>query len=267
MKSLVSVNWLKEHMEDTNLVLLEVGIGEEKTVPRIKGSKYVNLKENFCDLDNPLPNSLPQVANFEKGAQNLGVHQKSVVIVYDRDGVYFSPRLWWLFKVMGHDQVAVLNGGLKEWQKAAYPLELGKIADNKKGNFKAKFQKRLFRNYTEVAKNVTLQKELLIDARSRGRFNGLEEEPRKGLRSGSIPNSENLPYTEVLEEGKFKSTDDLKNIFEPFEAASDSYIFSCGSGVTACILFLAAAMVSNKQMSVFDGSWTEWVTKENSTAE
>ena len=110
---------------------------------------------------------------------------------------------------------------------------------------------------------IKTQKEVLIDARSEGRFKGTEKEPREGLRSGNIPNSLNLPFTEVLNKGKYKSLNEIKSIFKAYELPKRPYIFSCGSGVTACILMLAAELVYNNQMAVYDGSWTEWASLEN----
>lgn len=264
MHPLVTVNWLLKNLDNPKLVLLEAGIDEGSYDQKkgIKGRRYFDLKGRFRDPISILPNTLPNPNDFEENARQLGINKDSVIVVYDTRGIYFSPRVWYLFRVMGHKEVAVLDGGLPEWLRQNLPLEEITKKSQRKGSFTADFQKDLLRSYAAISDNVTSKKELLIDARSEGRFNGTEEEPRKGLRSGNIPNSFNLPYTTVLQDGKYKSVKEIKLLFSKFESEDKPLVFSCGSGITACIIMLAAELVNNIPKSVFDGSWTEWASNE-----
>ena len=159
---------------------------------------------------------------------------------------------------MGHQNIAVLNGGLPEWVRQGYETVQQKENNIIPGNFKAKFQSEMVKDYDFVSSNVSLQESVLIDARSGGRFEGIAPEPREGLPSGHIPGSLNLPYTHVLENGKFKSREDLSEIFNNLKINEKPLVFSCGSGVTACIILLASEFVLKNNKSVYDGSWTEW---------
>ncbi|WP_276391226.1 sulfurtransferase [Eudoraea chungangensis] len=264
MHPLVSVNWLIKNLDNPKLVLLEAGIdvGSYYQKKGIKGRRYFDLKGRFQDPISLLPNTIPNPNDFEENARLLGINKDSIIVVYDTQGIYFSPRVWYLFRIMGHKEVAVLDGGLPEWLRQNLPLEEITKKSQSKGSFTANFQKDLLRSYAAIAENVTSKKELLIDARSEGRFKGTEEEPRKGLRSGNIPNSFNLPYTKVLQDGKYKSIKEIKPLFTKFESKGKPLVFTCGSGITACIIMLAAELVNNTPKSVFDGSWTEWASKK-----
>jgi thiosulfate/3-mercaptopyruvate sulfurtransferase len=181
-------------------------------------------------------------------------------VVSDPAGIYLSPRAWWLFKVMGHEQVWVLDGGLPAWIKEGYPTEKRKEQSYKKGTFTAKFQPQLFKSKEQVLENIQSKEAVLVDARSTDRFHAETEEPRAGLRSGHIPGSINIPYTELLRDGKFLPQEELKKIL-PLQ--DKSLLFSCGSGVTACIDMLAYELVSDMPKAIYDGSWTEWGQEES----
>ncbi|MGB5171068.1 MAG: sulfurtransferase [Eudoraea sp.] len=265
MTPLISVTWLHQNLGNPKLVILEAGIDIEdyQNNRSIHGTRYFDLKNTFRDLSNPLPNTLPNPEEFQKNVRLLCVNKDSIIVVYDRKGIYFSPRVWWLFNVMGHSNIAILDGGLPAWVNQGFTIEDPSEKKYKIGSFTANFQKNLVRYYPTVLENTETQNEILIDVRSRGRFNGTEKEPRKGLRSGNIPHSINLPYTEVLSNGKYKSLEEIKSLLSKAELLNKPFIFSCGSGITACIIMLAAELVSSTPKSVYDGSWTEWVLKES----
>ncbi|WP_313376427.1 sulfurtransferase, partial [Chishuiella sp.] len=180
-----------------------------------------------------------------------GINKDSILICYDRWGVYSSPRVWWMFKVMGFNNVFVLNGGLPSWKQENYSITNNYILENKKGNFIADFQFDWYVNKEIMLNSIDDFSKTIIDARSEGRFRGIDPEPRKGLRSGNIPNSKNLFFENVLDGDKLKSKQELENIF------------SCGSGVTASILALAANFIGYDKVKVYDGSWSEWGADEN----
>ena len=190
----------------------------------------------------------------------MGINQNSKIVVYDNLGIYTSPRVWWMFKTMGHQEVAVLNGGLPEWVKKGYATTSIQQNTYKKGNFKATLNSDVVLNFEAMQSCSTNREAIIFDARSKGRFEGTAPEPRAGLRSGSIPNSLNLPWKEVLKNGKFKSKKALKEIFSKIKK-EESMVFSCGSGLTACIILLAAELVNDNPKRVYDGSWTEWAQR------
>lgn len=260
--SLVSVHWLQEHLHDSDLIILEARLDQNQAHLKnnypelqIKGARVFDIKNNFSDTSNPLPNTFPSEAQFTAECQKLGINSNSIIVVYDTLGIYSSPRAWWMFKSMGHSKVFVLDGGLPEWIKEGFPTEKPHKVIYPKGNFEANLQSELIKNKEQILENITTQKAVLIDARSSDRFFATNEEPRAGLRSGHIPGSINVPFTELQENGKFKSTSELKEILK---LNDQPLYFTCGSGITACIVLLACELVSNNPKAVYDGSWTEW---------
>ena len=162
-----------------------------------------------------------------------------------------------MFRVMGHEEIAVLNGGLPAWIKENQATTESLSQADRPGNFKANFNKDLVKSIQEINQNLTSQSFHVVDARSKGRFDGTAPEPREGLKSGHIPNSSNIPYEDVLNDGYFKSPDELKTLFKG-DSLDEPFAFSCGSGLTACIVSLAYSLISDKISPVYDGSWTEW---------
>jgi len=227
----------------------------------IKGAIRFDIKNKFSDPVNMLPNSFPSEEYFQKQCQEMGVNQNSRIVVFDNEGIFMSPRAWFLFKAFGHENVVVLDGGLLDWKKNDYPIESLK-EPNSIGDFKASLNASMITSYNEVVNNIATKDCLLIDARSSGRFLGIDPEPRPHLKSGHINNAINLPYTEVLEGGKFKSIASLREIFSRLDIEEGKpIIFSCGSGITACIILIAFKRVSDQFSSIYDGSWTEWAEK------
>jgi len=261
---IVSASWLNEHLPSTNLVILDASIPivtgrDTKTNEvQIPFARFFDLKNKFSDSYAPFPTTFPSKEQFTKSAQELGINKDSAIVIYDDKGIYSSPRAWWLFKAFGHDNVAVLDGGLPAWKNANLPVENKQDYEGKLGDFQAKYQPELMKFFEDVKKESQNKKHLIIDARSERRFKGLDPEPRAGLRSGTIPNSVNLPFENLLIDQQFKSKEELKKIFSKVAKNEDQITFSCGSGITACVLALGAEMAGFKNLSVFDGSWTEW---------
>lgn len=258
---LVSCSWLYRNLQDPELIVLDASPGTEKTEFEnilIKGARHFDLKYEFSDTSSELPNTLPGPKQFENSCRKLGISNSSKIVVYDNLGIYISPRVWWMFKVMGHQNIAVLNGGLPEWIRQGYETVEHKENNLKPGDFEAKFQPAMVVDYDFISSNVTLKESIVLDARSSPRFEGIAPEPREGLPSGNIPGSLNLPYADVLENGKFKSREELSEIFNNLKIDQKPLVFSCGSGVTACIILLASEFVLKNDKSVYDGSWTEW---------
>ncbi|WP_335966807.1 sulfurtransferase [Galbibacter sp. PAP.153] len=267
---IVSVEWLHLNINDPDLIILDASLPSKVNDEidnlgqiQIKNARYFNLKENFSDQTSVFPSTFPDKKQFETESRKLGINNNSKIIIYDNMGIYSSPRAWWMYKVMGHHNVAVLNGGLPEWIAKGYKTVPIQKPDTEKGNFTASIDRSQIKNYPYIKKNIEVKQSLLIDARSSERYNGIAPDPRKGLKSGHIPNSINIPYTSVLKNGKIRNQRELIPIFEKIKHENPKALtFTCGSGITACIVLLASELVVNTKKSVYDGSWTEWATLE-----
>ncbi|SHH62046.1 sulfurtransferase [Winogradskyella jejuensis] len=263
---LVSVNWLQKHIEAENIVVLDA------TIPKVAGSslqnnsgyipksQFFDIKKTFSDVNARFPNTLPSAQQFQTEAQKLGINKDSLIIVYDQHGIYSSARAWWLFRYFGHENVAVLNGGLPEWQRQGFDTIKAYDEASDIGDFIANVNKDLFTNFEGVNQYSKSDNTLILDARSYKRFSGETPEPRQGLRSGTIVNSLNLPYTELLDGFVLKSGDELKQIFDNLVTTQKKLVFSCGTGITACNLALGATLAGYEDVVVYDGSWTEYGT-------
>src|ERR1700752_967650 len=245
---LVSVHWLSEHLDADNLVILDArmppvtpmdGGNKQEEPSYIPGARRFDFDQEIRDKNSSLPHMMPSPEVFAEEVQKLGINNDSAIIVYDQVGIYSSPRAWCMFHAMGHEQVAVLDGGLPAWIEAGYETvpQLAELP-KKQGNFVSRPHGELFVDSSYVLKALKDPDFSVIDARSEGRFKGLEPEPRQGLRRGHMPNAVNIPFTSVLENGKMSSKSQLQSIFEKY--GDKKMVFSCGSGVTACVVALAA---------------------------
>ena len=270
MNELVSIEWLSENLNNKDLILLDASLQSTsnekqskyhlKTIP---GASFFDLKGTFSNKNSSFPNTLPSEANFEIECQKLGINKNSNIVVFDNLGIYSSPRVWWMFKIMGHEKICVLDGGIPEWRNKKHTVKNRNNEIYKLGDFKANLQKQFIKPYQDVLENLKSKSFNIIDARSEGRFKGIEKEPRINLKSGHIPNSINIPYKDVLDNGKFKNQIELKQIFDNKCTDSKDLVFSCGSGLTACIVMLASELAFKKSRFIYDGSWTEWAELQN----
>jgi thiosulfate/3-mercaptopyruvate sulfurtransferase len=267
---LVSVAWLHNNLENKNLIILDCSIpkvtvntifSEQKT--QIKGAVFFDIKNSFSDKKAAQPNTVLAPAEFEKKAQELGIHRDSMLVCYDDLGIYSAPRVWWMFQLMGFTNIAVLDGGLPEWKASNFPIETPVVYQPKKGNFRADYQPEKLKYTKDVLYAIANKSVLILDARSSGRFYGTAPEPREDLKSGHIPSSVSLPFGEIQQNGKMKSKDELSKIFSDNNNNNKEIIFTCGSGITAAILALGAAIVKVENVAVYDGSWTAWASTEN----
>ena len=258
--SVVSVDWLHDNLNAKNLVILDGTINKvfDASLKQIPNTRFFDIKNKFSNATDPFPSAFPSEHQFQKEARALGINNDSAIVVYDDKGIYSSARVWWLFKAFGHHNVAVLDGGFPEWLKAGYQIEPMSIYKGNKGNFLADSQPKLMKFFNDIKDASKNKTHKIIDARSRGRFNCNEPEPRVGLRMGTIPNSVNLPFTDLMENGVLKSKKDLAKALYMVANKNEDIIFSCGSGLTACVLALGADISGYKNISVYDGSWTEW---------
>lgn len=257
---LVSTEWLNTHIKASNLVILDATINKviDTASVRIPKARFFDIKQKFSDVAAPFPNTLPSVEQFQKETRAIGINTNSAIVVYDDKGIYSCARAWWLFKVFGFNNVAVLDGGLPDWQNNGFMIETYKSDDFLEGDFEAELYSELMTNFDGVNDFSKDKNALILDARSETRFKCQVDEPRAGLRRGTIPNSNNLPYTALLNGNKMKSIEELSKIFNNLVKDKTKIVFSCGSGITACILALGATLCNINNLTVYDGSWTEY---------
>ncbi|MCY1023234.1 sulfurtransferase [Pyxidicoccus sp. MSG2] len=266
-EALLSVSELESMLGEPRLVILEVKLkpvgpsaasAPESASARIPGARIFDLDGAFSDHAQSLPHMMPGPAHFEREVRKLGINRDSVVVVYDRVGLYSSPRAWWMFRAMGHAQVAVLDGGLPAWVEAGHPTAQEPERIEREGDFVAAPTGKAFCDAAAVERALEDASCAVIDARSQRRFEGLDPEPRAGLRQGHMPNAVNLPFTDVQVKGYAKSGSELAALFESRIGSRRRLVFSCGSGVTACVDALAATLAGYSDIQVYDGSWSEW---------
>lgn len=264
---LVSTDWLSKHLGAPDLRILDAsmylpGSGRdgraEYDASHIPGARFFDI-DDISDSASDLPHMVPPVEKFVSRMRAMGIGDGHRVIVYDGAGLFSAARVWWLFRLMGKRDVAVLDGGFPKWVAEGRPVEdMAPVMRDR--HFTASRDAGLVKDVTQVAAASKLGSHQIIDARSPGRFAGTEPEVRPGLRSGHIPGSINVHYATLLNtDGTMKDEDALRTIFEAAGAdLSRPTITTCGSGVTAAILSLALERIGHHQHAVYDGSWTEW---------
>ncbi|MFU9136977.1 sulfurtransferase [Erwinia tasmaniensis] len=264
MEALVSPQWVAHHLTTPGFVLLDatlrktVNTTREVTEGVIPGAVYVDLDATFSDPESPLPHTLPSTSRLAALLSDTGITTDSTVVVYDQQGIYSSPRVWWMLRMMGVGKSFVLDGGLGAWREAGYGIaENHALPVRKIGEFKVK-PGQVVDKFT-VLENIAAPRFQMIDARPEARFSGHQAEPRAGLRRGHIPGAINLPFSTVLKEGRYMSRESLADLFCSHGLTdNDELVFSCGSGVTACIVLFAAHLAGLKRLRLYDGSWAEW---------
>ena len=266
--ALVSTKELLENIDNPDIVILDGtyhlpnvdrDAEEEFESGHVQGAKYFNINK-ICDPDSDLPHMLPSPTLFAEAVGSLGISNEKKVIVYDVYGMQSAARTWWMFRVFGHDNVSVLDGGLPKWLKDGNKLS-SDITPTIPQLFTANYRENLVRHLSDIFDLVETNKEQIIDARTSGRFYGTEPEPRKGMRSGHIPGSVNLPFGQLLsrEDKTFLTASELEEQFSNIiEDIDKPFVTTCGSGVTACILALALFLIGKEDTAVYDGSWSEW---------
>lgn len=276
--ALVSTDWLAAHIDDPKVVVLD-GTYHLPTAKRdadaefpdghIPGAQRFDI-DKVCDPDDPLPHMIPSAETFAQAASALGIDGDTMIVAYDVYGMQSSARTWWMFRLFGHDKVAVLDGGMPKWQAEGRPMETGPAKARSATDFEARFRPDLVKSRDEVLAAVKAGDMQIVDARPAGRFTGDDAEPRPGMRSGHIPGSRSLPVTELVNRDT-KTALDSDAVAAKFKAAgldpSKPTISSCGSGVTACMIALNAHRLGHPGMAVYDGSWSDWGSREDTPVE
>ncbi len=267
--ALVSAEWLSTNIHDPQICVIDAtfhmphtnrNAADEFTHEHLPGAVFFDI-DKVADHTSTLPHMLPSGEEFGSAVATLGMTNDTLAVVYDTHGLMSAARLWWMFRIFGHDRVTVLDGGLPAWKRLPGPLAQGPSTPKPSHRpFVTHFRPELVRTQTLVANAIDDPQTAIIDARGSARFSGQAPEPRAGVRSGHIPGSISLPYTELLNErGELLCTDELTQRFaQAGISAKREIIASCGSGVTACVLALGLAQTGRWDVAVYDGSWSEW---------
>lgn len=266
-KTLVSTDWLAAHLKDPDLRVLdgtyfmpveERDARAEYEAAHIPGARFFDI-DDISDHRSDMPHMAPPVEKFMSRLRQMGVGDGHQVVVYDTHGLFSAARVWWLFRLMGQDNIAVLDGGFPKWLAEGRPVEdLPPLVRDR--HMTVRRQAHMVKDVTQVSAASKLCDHTILDARSPGRFAGSEPEPREGMRSGHIPNSRNVYYKSLLNsDNTMKSPEELRAVFKAAGAdLSKPVITSCGSGVTAAIINLALERIGKTDHALYDGSWTEW---------
>jgi thiosulfate/3-mercaptopyruvate sulfurtransferase len=272
-RALVSTDWLAARLGEPGIRPVDASwhmpasgrdARAEYLASHIPGALFFDL-EGTSDWTNPLPHMLPPADQFAASMSALGLSTSDTIVVYDTSGANMTaPRAWWTFRVMGHPQVAVLDGGFRKWVGEGRAVESGQV-ELPAGRFTAELDRTRVRGAEEMYANLSNRREQVVDARPVGRFAGTQPEPRPGLRGGHIPESRNLPYTQLVDDsGILLPPDELARRFA--RAGLDLHapiVATCGSGVTAAALVHALYLLGHDETALYDGSWTEWGSRDD----
>lgn len=264
---LVSTEWLAARLDDPNVIVLDASYylanhkrdaDAEFLAGHIPGAQRFNI-DAISDKSNPLPHMLPSPEQFAAQVGALGAGDGMTIVLYDGIGLYGAARVWWTFRALGSDKVRVLDGGMPKWKAENRPLQTGPAKPPAVRIFTAKLNRNLVASIDDVQKVLLDKTAQVVDARAADRFRGEAPEPRAGLRGGHMPGAFNVPFGEVLKDGRLKSHDEIAAAFK--QAGVDleqPAVTSCGSGVTASILTFAIEALGKPPGRVYDGSWSEW---------
>ena len=264
----VSTQWLAERLDAPDIAIIDASwhlpaakrdARAEFAAARIPGAQFFDI-DDISESTTPLPHMLPSPEKFASRMRRLGIGDGKKVIAYDTAGLFSAARAWWMFRIFGHDDVAVLDGGFPKWKNEGHPIDTDPPGKPQERHFSARFQSMMVRDKADVLNAVQTGKSQIADARSPGRFTGREPEPRPGVRSGHMPGATNVHYATLLNrDGTLKSPDAIAKVFA--DAGVDvkkPVITSCGSGITAAILTLGLTLIGAKDHALYDGSWSEW---------
>lgn len=268
--ALVSTEWLAERLAAPDLRIVDAsyflpGVPRDPKAEyrdcHIPGAVFFDI-DDICDESIDLPHMIPSPEKFTSRVRRLGLGDGNRIVVYDSTGGAMAAcRVWWMFRLYGHEDVSVLNGGLPKWLAEGRPTDDMPPVPRER-HFTARFNNFLVRRVDQLIENAETQKELVVDARSGERFRAEADEPRAGMRKGHMPGSVNLPFNKLMDkEGNFvfRSADELKAVFDDAKVdLNRTVVASCGSGVTACVIAMAGFLIGKEDIAVYDGSWSEW---------
>lgn len=269
----VSADWLQEHYNDERLQVLDArllppgmeavrDVQAEYLAGHLPDAPYFDI-EALSDHSSPYPHMLPRAETFAVAMREMGVSSDKHLVVYDEGNLFSAPRAWWMLKTFGVAQVSILAGGLQGWKEAGFALATGDV-NLPEGEFEAHADESRVKRLTDVLLISHEGGAQIVDARAANRFNAEVDEPRPGLHRGHIPNSLNVPWNTLVEQGKLKPEAELRRLFA--DAGVDitqPVVASCGSGVTAVVLILALTALGARDVTLYDGSWGEWGSRDD----
>jgi thiosulfate/3-mercaptopyruvate sulfurtransferase len=263
---LKSTEWLSENRNKPNVVIVDGSTylpthgrdaRAEYLAGHIPGAVFFDINA-VADHSTDLPHMMPGPAQFAEAVGALGIADTDTIVVYDGLGLFSAPRVWWTFRTFGATNVFILDGGMPAWKAEGRPTEAGEVKHERR-KFNAEMKTDAVANADDVQMAINTGSSQIVDARSPGRFAGTEPEPRKGLRSGHMPDARNVPFTDIVENGRLASREKIAAAFAKAGVDTDKpVITSCGSGVTAVVLALGLDALGAKPARIYDGSWTEW---------
>jgi thiosulfate/3-mercaptopyruvate sulfurtransferase len=276
MTPLVSPEWLATRLQDPNTIVLDATLPPVGVTPpidthtryldkHIPGALFFDIEE-LSDHSTPLPHMLPTPEDFSCSMSSLGVGDNMTIVVYEQEGVFSAPRAWWTFRTFGAQHVHILDGGLRAWTEANLPTESGPI-HRAPATFHAIKNHDAVKNLSQLRDQITTHQQIL-DARSAARFNGTAPEPRPGLSSGHMPGATSVPFAELVEDGRLKPAEKLRELFLTKDIDLERPITAtCGSGVTAAVIALGLEVAGAQNVSLYDGSWAEYAQQPDSIIE
>jgi thiosulfate/3-mercaptopyruvate sulfurtransferase len=265
---LVDAHWVADRLNAPDIRILDASWHmpaaqrdpkAEFAAARIPGAQFFDIDE-IADTASPLPHMAPSPEKFASRMRRMGVGDGAQVVVYDTLGIFSAARVWWLFRLMGKEDVFVLDGGLPAWRAAGFTVEDGPPSPRPERHFTARPRRELIRDLAEMRRIVANGQTPILDARPAGRFAGTEPEPRPGLKGGHMPGALNLPFSAVLTvDGRMKAKEELQAVFSGLKLdGQKAAVATCGSGVSAAVVALAMARAGRWNTAIYDGSWAEW---------
>ena len=276
MNPLVTPNWLAQRLYDLGVIILDATLPPVGVTPpidtharylakHIPGAIFFDIEE-FSDRSTPLPHMLPAPEAFSERMSALGVGDQMSIVIYEQGGVFSAPRAWWMLRTFGARDVRVLDGGLHAWVEAGLPTEAGRVG-RAPATFRARLDGDAVKDFADIRQMIA-EHEQVLDARSSGRFTGVLPEPRPGISSGHMPGAINTPFTDLVEDGRLKPAEKLRDYFTAKGVNMEQPITTtCGSGVTAAVVALGLEIAGAKHVSLYDGSWSDYAQQPEAVIE
>ena len=276
MNPLVAPSWLAARLYESGTIVLDATLPPVGVTPpvdtharyldqHIPGAIFFDIDEH-SDHASPYPHMLPTPEAFSRSMSTLGIGDASTIVIYEQEGVFSAPRAWWMLRTFGAQHVYILDGGLRAWTEAGLPTDSGPV-HRAAASFHATLHREAVKDLSQLKETIAEHQQIL-DARSAGRFQGTAPEPRPGLSSGHMPGATSIPFSELVEDGRLKPAERLRELFASKHVDLQQPITtSCGSGVTAAIIALGLELVGASNVTLYDGSWAEYAQQPDAVIE